>query len=57
MAELKLTNNPCKYCNGEIDEGKTLCGDIVNEGERPELWISTEGKLFFKNWKKEQNEI
>ena len=27
------------------------------EGERPELWISTEGKLFFKNWKKEQNEI
>lgn len=27
------------------------------EGERPELWISTEGKLFFKNGKKEQNEI
>ena len=27
------------------------------EGERPELWISPEGKLFFKNGKKEQNEI
>ena len=22
MSELKLTNNPCKFCNGEIDEGK-----------------------------------
>ena len=33
MAELKLTNNPCKYCNGEIDEGKPLCGDIVNDGD------------------------
>lgn len=21
MAGLKLTNNPCKFCNGEIDEG------------------------------------
>ena len=27
------------------------------EGERPELWISPEGKLFFKNGKKKQNEI
>lgn len=27
------------------------------EGERPELWISTEGKLFFKNGRKAQNEI
>jgi hypothetical protein len=27
MSELKLTKNPCKYCNGEIDEGKPLCGD------------------------------
>ena len=33
MVELKLTNNPCKYCNGEIDEGKPLCGDIVNDGD------------------------
>jgi hypothetical protein len=33
MDELKLTNNPCKYCNGEIDEGKPLCGDIVNDGD------------------------
>ncbi len=33
MAELKLTNNQCKYCNVEIDEGKPLCGDIVNEGD------------------------
>ena len=30
MACLKLSNNPCKFCNGEIDEGKPLCGDIVN---------------------------
>jgi hypothetical protein len=33
MPELKLTNNPCKYCNGKIDEGKPLCGDIVNDGD------------------------
>lgn len=33
MAELKLTNNPCKYCTVEIDEGKPLCGDIVNDGD------------------------
>lgn len=26
MDELKLTNNPCKFCNGEIDEGKPMCG-------------------------------
>ena len=30
MAELKLTNNPCKYCNKEIGEGEPICGDIVN---------------------------
>lgn len=51
MAELKLTNNPCKFCNGEIDEGKPLCGDIVNDGDvvnivktadgyEIELWLS-----------------
>ena len=33
MAELELTNNPCKYCNGEIDEGKPLCGDLVDLGD------------------------
>ena len=33
MAELKLTNNPCKFCNGKIDEGKPLCGDLVNNGD------------------------
>ena len=33
IVELKMTNNPCKYCNGEIDEGKPLCGDIVNDGD------------------------
>ena len=33
MAELKLTNNPCKFCNGEIDEGKPLCGDLVDLGD------------------------
>lgn len=27
------------------------------EGERPELWITPEGKLFFKNVEKSQNEI
>ena len=27
------------------------------EGERPELWITPEGKLFFKNWEKSQNGI
>lgn len=29
MAELKLTKNPCKYCNGEIDEGKRI-GKTLN---------------------------
>ena len=33
MCELKLTNNPCKYCNGYIDEGQPLCGDIVDLGD------------------------
>ena len=33
MAELKLTNNPCKFCNGEIDEWKPLCGDLVDLGD------------------------
>ena len=27
------------------------------DGERPELWITAEGKLFFKNGKKSQNGI
>lgn len=43
MTELKLTNNPCKYCNGEIDEGKTLCGDIVNDGDVVNIVKTTEG--------------
>lgn len=33
IGELKMTNNPCKFCNGEIDEGKPLCGDLVNDGD------------------------
>ena len=33
MCEMKLTNNPCKFCNGEIDEGKPLCGDLVDLGD------------------------
>lgn len=33
MRELKMTNNPCKYCNGKIDEGKPLCGDLVDLGD------------------------
>lgn len=44
MAELKLTKNPCKYCNGEIDEGKPLlCSDIVNEGDVVNIVKTTEG--------------
>ena len=57
MAELKLTNNHCKFCNGEIDEGKPLCGDIVDEGDvvnivktqdgyEIELWRNFEQKAF-----------
>lgn len=33
MCKLKMTNNPCKYCNGYIDEGQPLCGDIVDLGD------------------------
>ena len=33
MCELKMTNNPRKYCNGYIDEGQPLCGDIVDLGD------------------------
>lgn len=29
----------------------------LEEGERHELWITTDGKLFFKNGKKSQNGI
>lgn len=43
MAELKITNNPCKYCNGEIDEGKPLCGDIVNDGDIVNIVKTKEG--------------
>ena len=43
MAELKLTNNPCKYCNGKIDEGKPLCGDIVNDGDVVNIVKTKEG--------------
>ena len=40
---LKLTNNPCKYCNGYIDEGKPLCGDIVNDGDVVNIVKTKEG--------------
>lgn len=43
MAELKLTKNPCKYCNGKIDEGKPLCCDIINEGDVVNIVKTTEG--------------
>ena len=43
MAELKLTNNPCKYCNGEIDEGKPLCGDVVDKGDVVNIVKTKEG--------------
>ena len=43
MSELKLTKNQCKYCNGEIDEWKPLCGDIVNEGDVVNIVKTTEG--------------
>ena len=43
MAELKMTNNPCKYCNGEIDEGKPLCGDIVDKGDVVNIVKTKEG--------------
>lgn len=43
IGELKMTNNPCKYCNGEIDEGKPLCGDIVNDGDVVNIVKTAEG--------------
>ena len=43
MAWLKLSNNPCKFCNGEIDEGKPLCCDIVNDGDVVNIVKTTEG--------------
>jgi hypothetical protein len=59
MCELKMTNNPCKYCNGEIDEGKPLCGDMedlgdvccmvkAKEGFDLEYWKDFECMHFFK---------
>lgn len=34
--ELELTNNPCKFCNGKIDEIKfcPMCGRKLNEESR-----------------------
>lgn len=43
IGELKMTNNPCKFCNGEIDEGKPLCGDIVNDGDVVNIVKTKEG--------------
>lgn len=43
MAELKLTNNPCNYCNGEIEEWKPLCSDIVNDGDAVNIVKTDEG--------------
>ena len=43
IGELKMTNNPCKYCNGEIDEGKPLFGDIVNDGDVVKIVKTKEG--------------
>lgn len=43
MSELKLTNNPCKFCNGEIDEGKPLCGDLVDLGNVTNIVKTREG--------------
>ena len=43
MAELKLTNNPCNYCNGEIEEGKPLCSDLVDDGDAVDIVKTDEG--------------
>lgn len=43
IVELKMTNNPCKFCNGEIDEGKPLCGDIVDKGDVVNIVKTKEG--------------
>lgn len=43
MAELKLTSNPCKFCNNEIGDGKPICGDIVNDGDVVDIVKTTEG--------------
>jgi hypothetical protein len=59
MCELKMTNNPCKYCNGEIDESKPLCGDMeeledvccmakAKEGFDLEYWKDFECMYFVK---------
>ena len=42
MCKLKMTNNHCKYCNGEIDEGKPLCGDIVDKGDVVDIVKTTD---------------
>lgn len=43
MAELKLTNNPCKFCNKEIGDGKPLCGDLVDGGDVTDIVKTREG--------------
>ena len=59
MAKLKRNNNHCKFCNGEIDEGKPLCGDLVDlgnvccmvktkKGFELEYWKNFECMLFVK---------
>lgn len=30
---LEMTNNPCKFCNGNTGDGKPICGDVVDRGD------------------------
>lgn len=43
MRELKLTNNPCKYCNKGIGDGEPIVGDIVNDGDVVDIVKNEEG--------------
>lgn len=49
MCELKMTNNPCKYCNGGIDEGKPLCGDLEDLGDVTDI-VKTDDGYEIEHW-------
>lgn len=47
--ELKMTNNPCKYCNGNIGEGKILCCDHEDIGEVTNI-VKTDDGFEIEHW-------
>lgn len=49
LNKLEMTNNPCIYCNGKVDEGKILCGDLEDIGEVTNI-VKTNDGFEIEHW-------